>query len=111
MQDLVKRPNFHSKIWSLFHDRENVLPEVLKRYAVYLDRCQCITDNRQQINEEAHANLEIFLEEAWGIPRRKKVSFTKEQRDAMIKSIVEKRGPELEKLRQAKERKKQELQA
>jgi len=110
MQDLFKHPDFYSKIWSLFHDRKNLSPEVLTEYAVYLDRCQRITDNRQQINEETEANLEIYLEEAWGLPRRKKNPITEEELDAMKKSIIERWSSEVVVLRPRKESKEQELQ-
>jgi len=81
MDDFVKRPEQHSKIWSLFHDRQTLSPEVLEQYAAILDRCQRIEDKNPQIQNEIKANRHIYREEVHG-PKREKL--TEEQRVALM---------------------------
>src|SRR5271169_6749120 len=86
VQDYVKNPDHRSQVWSHFHNRDNLSPEVLGKFNEDLDRCQRITDKRRQIKEEIATNLEIYLEEAWGRPRR---SLTKKEGQASEKANIE----------------------
>src|SRR5271168_3703142 len=75
--DLFKRENHWVKVWSLFRNRDNLPPKVLKKYSAKLDRCQRVTDKRPQIREEIRANRRMFL----GLPEPGKVILNKEQRE------------------------------
>ena len=76
MDDFIKRNNHWVKVWSLFRNRDNLSPQVLKKYSAKLDRwCQRVTDKRPQIKEEIKANTRMFL----GLPEPEKVILNKEQ--------------------------------
>jgi len=72
IDDFVKRRKHWEKVWSLFCNRKNLSPEVLKKYSAKLDRCQRVTDKRRQIHEEIQANTRMFF----GLPEE--VSLTLE---------------------------------
>lgn len=103
-QDYFENPELHSKVWSYFRHRENLSPDVLTKYSVKLDRCQRISDRDQQISDERQANLDMYWEERTGI-RPEIVSYTKEEREALHKAIVQDWELQMGKYRPGKGRK------
>ena len=99
----VERPEYHSELWLYFHNRESSSPELLRIYGPDLDMCQRITDKRQQIEDETRENMEIIMEEIWGRPRPPKITITKEEREALVKSMDFPIGGNFRKLQRQKE--------
>jgi hypothetical protein len=87
-QDHFENPELYSKVWSYFHHPENISPDVLTKYSVKLDRCQRISDKRQQISDERQANGQMYWEKLTG-KAREIVSYTEEEREAIHKAIVQ----------------------
>ena len=89
MEDELTDPELRRKVWSLFHQPENLSAEDSEKYSAKLARCQRLTVKRKQIRAEIRANKDKFMEEC-GLPPPKRVVLSTEECEALNKRVTEK---------------------